>query len=215
MDHSVPPQRHSPESDRSAERMRTTPDAEKAPILVADRTMAREQENEVVYYRRATAHRELGQFDEIDRAIEGVGLWHEQSVQERRAIVLARDDQIQRSAAVTTPLQVDRKIAAASSVPKERPRPPRMAQKIISPGLLKMTEILGLFIALVGFVAASGTVVVTAKDFEQRAPATVLLIIGTLIFFGLLRLMGRRRARQMVDRTLSMICVRFSFRWFR
>lgn len=143
MDHSVPPQRQSPESDRSAERMRTTPDAEKAPILVADETMARGLENE----------------------------------------------------AVTTPLQVDRKITAASSVPEEWPRPPRMAQKIVSPGLLKMTEILGLFIALVGFVAASGTVVVTAKDFEQRAPATVLLIVGTLIFFGLLRLARRRRGR--------------------
>jgi hypothetical protein len=189
-------------------------------LRLSDEMMARGQENEVVYYRRATAYRKLGRFDEalyeIDRAIEGLGvgdvLRHEQFVQERRAIVLARDlqGQIRRSAddiATTIGDQVDRKIAAASADLEERLNEAslRMAQRIdvaqemVSSGLLKMVEILGLFVALVGFVAGSGTVVVKAKDFEQRALAMVLVIVGALIFFGLLRLVtsvGRRRVRE-------------------
>ena len=188
-------------------------------LRLSEEMMARGQENEVVYYRRATAYRKLGQFDdalyEIDRAIEGLGvgdvLRHEQFVQERRAIVLARDlqGQIQRSAddiATTIGDRVDQKIAAASADLEERLNEAslRMAQRIdvaqemVSSGLLKMVEILGLFVALVGFVVGSGTVVVKAKDFEQRALAMGLVIVGALIFFGLLRLVtsvGRRRVR--------------------
>lgn len=195
------------------------PEQPQVMLRLSDEMMARGQENEVVYYRRATSYRKLGQFDEalyeIDRAIDGLGvgdtLRHEQFTQERRAIVLARDlhGQIQRSAddiAAAISAQVDQKVAAASADLEERLNEASLrlaqridvAQEMVSSGLLKMVEILGLFVALIGFVAGSGTVIVKAKDFEQRTLAMVLVVIGSLIFFALLRLVttvGRRRAR--------------------
>lgn len=140
----------------------------------------------------------------------GVGdvLRHEQFVQERRAIVLARDlqGQIERSAesiAAAVTSRVDEKVAAASAELENRLNEASLglaqrvdvAQEMVLSDLLKMVEILGLFVALVGFVVGSGTVVVKANDFGERALAMSLVLGGSLIFFALLRLVtsvGRR-----------------------
>lgn len=188
-------------------------------LRLSDEMMARGQENEVVYYRRATAFRKLGQFDdalyEVDRAIDGLNpgdvLVHEQFTQERRAIILARDLQIQierstEAIGATIAGRVDDKVAAASAELEQRLNEASLrlaqrvdvAQEMVSSGLLKMVEILGLFVALVGFVVGSGTVVIKAQDFEERALAMGLVVCGALIFFGLLRVVtsvGRRRVR--------------------
>ncbi|MFI0480489.1 tetratricopeptide repeat protein [Actinomadura sp. 9N215] len=187
-------------------------------LRLADEMMARGQEDEVVYYRRATAYRKLRQFDEalfeIDRAIDGLGvgdvLRHEQFTQERRAIVLAQDlqrqiEQSAESVADAITRRVDERVAAASTELENRLNEASLrlaqrvdvAQEMVSSGLLKMVEILGLFVALVGFVVGSGSVVVKAHDFGERALAMSLVLGGSVIFFVLLRLVTSvgRRAR--------------------
>ncbi|GAA4234529.1 hypothetical protein GCM10022254_39570 [Actinomadura meridiana] len=73
-----------------------------------------------------------------------------------------------------------------------------MAQEMASSGLLKIVEISGLFVAQVGFVLSSGAVVIKSDGFGEHALSTVLVVIGSLTFFGLLRAattVGRRRPR--------------------
>ncbi|GGQ17117.1 tetratricopeptide (TPR) repeat protein [Actinomadura coerulea] len=183
---------------------------------LSDEMMARGQENSIVYYRRATAYRKLGRFDdglhEIDRAIDALGpgdvLVHEQFTQERRSIILAQDlqDQIERNTqavADSIAAQVDERIAAASAELEQRLDEASLrltqridvAQEMVSSGLLKMVEILGLFVALVGFVAGSGAIVIKSHGLQERALSMLLVVGGALVFFSLLRLVttvGRR-----------------------
>lgn len=189
-------------------------------LRLSDEMMAHGQEGAILYYRRASAFRKLGQFDdalyEIDRAMDaleaGDALVHEQLTQERRAIVLSRDLQshIERSAeaiGATIADRVDEKVNAASAELEQRLNEASLrlaqrvdvAQEMVSSGLLKMVEILGLFVALVGFIAGSGAVVIKADDFNERALAMGLVVVGSLVFFGLLRLVttvGRRRSSE-------------------
>ncbi|NUR25967.1 MAG: hypothetical protein HOV83_08990 [Catenulispora sp.] len=188
-------------------------------LTLSDEMMARGQENAIVYYRRATAYRKLGRFEdglyEIDRAIDDLGpgdvLVHEQFTQERRSIILAQDlqKQIERNTqavADSITAQVDERIAAASAELEQRldeaslrlAQRVDVAQEMVSSGLLKMVEILGLFVALVGFIAGSGAVVIKSHGLEERALSMLLVVGGSLVFFALLRLVttvGRRRVR--------------------
>ncbi|MEV0662355.1 hypothetical protein ACIBI3_24115 [Actinomadura luteofluorescens] len=188
-------------------------------LSLSDEMMAHGQENAIVYYRRATAYRKLGRFDdglyEIDRAIDDLGpgdvLVHEQFTQERRSIILAQDlqNQIERNTqavADSITAQVDERIAAASAELEQRldeaslrlAQRVDVAQEMVSSGLLKMVEILGLFVALVGFIAGSGAVVIKSHGFQERALSMLLVVGGALVFFALLRLvttMGRGRMR--------------------
>ncbi|MGI5417047.1 hypothetical protein [Actinomadura luteofluorescens] len=188
-------------------------------LTLSDEMMARGQENAIVYYRRATAYRKLGRFEdglyEIDRAIDDLGpgdvLVHEQFTQERRSIILAQDLQKQterntQAVADSITAQVDERIAAASAELEQRldeaslrlAQRVDVAQEMVSSGLLKMVEILGLFVALVGFIAGSGAVVIKSHGLEERALSMLLVVGGSLVFFALLRLvttMGRRRVR--------------------
>lgn len=185
-------------------------------LRLSDDMMARGEDDENVRYRRATALRKLGRFDEalaeIDRAIDGLDaagrmLVHEQYSQERRAIIEAqavrlRVETMARQVAenISAQLEVqitaasvalEEKIATASSTLGERID---TAQGMVSDGLLKMVEILGLFVTLLGFVVGSGAVVLKARSFPERAAAMGLVVVGSLVFFGLLRLVvGIRR----------------------
>ncbi|MEU9872246.1 hypothetical protein AB0C87_30890 [Actinomadura sp. NPDC048021] len=186
---------------------------------LSDEMMARGQENAIVYYRRASAYRKLGRFadglHEIDRAIDALGpgdvLVHEQFTQERRSIILAQDlqNQMERNTqaiADSIAAQVDERIAAASAELEQRLDEASLrlaqrvdaAQEMVSSGLLKMVEILGLFVALVGFIAGSGAVVIKSQGLQERALSMLLVVGGALVFFTLLRLVttvGRRRVR--------------------
>lgn len=186
---------------------------------LSDEMMARGQENAIVYYRRATAYRKLACYGdglyEIDRAIDALApgdvMVHEQFTQERRSIILAQDlqNQIERNTqavADSIAAQVDERLAAASAELEQRldEASLRLAQRIdaaqemVSSGLLKMVEILGLFVALVGFIAGSGAVVIKSHSLQERALSMLLVVGGALIFFALLRLVttvGRRRVR--------------------
>jgi tetratricopeptide (TPR) repeat protein len=170
-----------------------------------------------VHRRRATALRKLGRYQEalveIDRAIDqlpiGNNLIHQEYVQERLSIIAAQD--MDRRAEVMTQAlgeqilaRADERIQAATAVLDERisEATARMnlkvdnAQHMMSASLLKMVEVLGLFVTLTGFLIGSGAVIVKAQSFGQRAIAMGLLVVGSLVFFGLLRAVTgfRRRA---------------------
>jgi hypothetical protein len=70
-----------------------------------------------------------------------------------------------------------------------------VAQELVSEGLLKMVEVLGLFVTLLGFLIGSGTVIIKAKTFPERAIAMSVVVVGALAFFGLLRLVMHIRRR--------------------
>ncbi len=186
-------------------------------LSLADDMMARGEVNENIHYRRAAALRRLGRYDEalaaIDLAIDlfGVGniLVHEQYAQERRTIINTRDMR-QQAAETAAALgdeisaRVDERIDQASAAMEQKideasrhlTQRVTVAQELVSEGLLKMVEVLGLFVTLLGFLIGSGTVIVKAKTFSERAIAMSVVVVGALVFFGLLRLVTNVRRRQ-------------------
>jgi tetratricopeptide (TPR) repeat protein len=187
-------------------------------LSLSNDMMARGEDNENVHYRRAAALRKLGRYDEAlaeaDRAMDlldaaGSTLVQEQYSQERRAIIAAQDMR-QQAETMTRELgdqisaQVDKRIAEASADLEDKitEASERLAervdaaQELVSEGLLKMVEILGLFVTLLGFIVGSGAVVIKAKTFPERATAMALVVVGAVVFFGMLRLItGFRRKR--------------------
>jgi tetratricopeptide (TPR) repeat protein len=185
-------------------------------LRLSDEMMARGEDDENIHYRRATALRQLGRYDdalkEIHLAIDlfGVGepLVHEQYAQERRTIIATRD--MQKQAAETAvqlsgeiSARVDERIDQASAALEEKVNEASrhleqrvsVAQELVSEGLLKMVEVLGLFVTLLGFLIGSGTVIIKAKTFSERAIAMSVVVVGALIFFALLRLVTHVRRR--------------------
>ena len=185
-------------------------------LRLSDQMMARGENDENIHYRRAAALRRLGRYDEalteIDLAIDlfGVGnmLVHEQYAQERRTIINTRD--MRRQAAETAAqlgdeiaAKVDERIDQASAALEERvdeasrhlTERVSVAQELVSEGLLKMVEVLGLFVTLLGFLIGSGTVIIKARTFSERAIAMSVVVVGALAFFGLLRLVTHMRRR--------------------
>ena len=179
--------------------------------------IARGEDNNVVHYRRAAALRKLGRYDEalteIDRAIDLLGagniMVHEQFAQERRTISTTQDLR-SHAKEVTTELgaeisaQVEARIAEASTQMEEKiaeasaqlAQRVNIAQELVSSGLLKMVEVLGLFVTLLGFLIGSGTVIIKANTFSERVIAMSVVLVGALAFFGLLRLVTSVRRRR-------------------
>jgi tetratricopeptide (TPR) repeat protein len=185
-------------------------------LSLSDEMMARGEDDANIHYRRAAALRRLGKYDdalaEIDLAIDlfGVGavIVHEQYAQERRTIINTRD--MRRQAAETAAqlgdeiaARVDERIGQASAALEERVdeasrhlgQRVSVAQELVSEGLLKMVEVLGLFVTLLGFLIGSGTVIIKAKTFSERAIAMGVVVVGALVFFILLRLVTHVRRR--------------------
>lgn len=188
-------------------------------LRLSDDMMARGELNENVCYRRAIALRKLGRYDEalteIDLAIDmlnasGHTLVHEQYSQERRAIISAQDMHLQAEHMVAElreklSARMDEQIEAASAKLEEKINEATArldervdsAQELVSDGLLKMVEILGLFVTLLGFVVGTGEVVIRARTFGERAIAMGLVVVGSLVFFILLRMVTSfRRERR-------------------
>ncbi|MCP2342912.1 hypothetical protein [Actinomadura rupiterrae] len=177
-------------------------------LSLSETMMARGEDNPNVHYRRATALRRLARYDEalteIDLAIDlfGVGnlLVHEQYAQERRAIIDARDlrrqaESVRDTLGAELSERVDARVTEAASALEQRIEEASrqltgrvaVAQELVSEGLLKMVEVLGLFVTLLGFLIGSGTVIIKAKTFEQRALTMTVVALGAIIFFALLR----------------------------
>ena len=167
--------------------------------------MAKGEGDAHVFYRRASALRRLGRFDQaladIDRAIgmldAGENLVHLDFVRERELIVSSREtrdyvtgfgEQIQERLAAEARQQIE---VASAALEKRIAQ----AQQVVSDGLLKLVEILGLFVALIGFVAGTGAAAFTRGSTADRAISMGLVLVGSLMFFVLLRMVTSFRRR--------------------
>lgn len=159
-----------------------------------------------VYFWRAYAFRRMERFDEamesIDRAVEllspGNNAIHQDYVRERALIttsklLLAQVATRARDVSDELREEMSEQLAAAKA---ELRKQQEDAQRVVSDSLLKIIEILGLFIALAGFLVGSGIVAFRAAGFWQNFASMALVLVGSVLFFGLLRLMIRYRPRR-------------------
>ncbi|MEU8077965.1 hypothetical protein AB0B31_21210 [Catellatospora citrea] len=173
------------------------PDQAELMLELSNQLMATGALDANVFFRRASALRKLGRFeqalDEVDRAIAMLGpghnAVHQDYVRERELIVLTRQlhgyaQELTREVGATAAEQAERRVREASAALTEKVE---SAQRVVTEGTLKVVEILGLFVTLAGFVVGSGAVVVKAGTFGERAAAMGLVLVGCLLFFGLLR----------------------------
>jgi hypothetical protein len=178
------------------------PDQAEALLGLAEEMISRGEGNDTVYYRRASALRKLGRFEEarasIDRAIAllppGNNDLHQDYVREREAIGLARhvDDH---AAHLSAQLETRLREITASEL--------RQATDTISGSLLSIIEILGLFVAVVAFLFGSGTVILGDDDFSRKLVTIVVLVLGSVAFFACLRLVLTFRLRRQPGRHAS------------
>lgn len=159
-----------------------------------------------VYFWRAYAFRRMERFDEamesIDRAVEllspGNNAIHQDYVRERALIttsklLLAQVATRARDVSDELREEMSEQLAAAKA---ELRKQQEDAQRVVSDSLLKIIEILGLFIALAGFLVGSGIVAFRAAGFWQNFASMALVLVGSVLFFGLLRLTIRYRPRR-------------------
>ena len=169
-------------------------------LELADDMILRGEDNWTLYFRRAGALRKLGRYEEalesIDRAVTSLPMGHTEVYQEQlreRELILASWSTQQQLDHFSEKLRrdIDTAVADASSDLRGRVD---AAQKQMSDSLLKVIEILGLFIAIAGFLFGSGAVALHAASFWQRFATLALVLVGSLSFFALLRLVTYRRA---------------------
>lgn len=168
-------------------------------VRLSDEIIDRGEDGANLYFWRAYALRRMERFDDalesIDQAISlhpvGMNIVHQDYVRERALIttsklVLSQVAEHARQVAVDLRAELDRQLEAAKA---ELVKKQEDAQRAVSDSLLKIIEILGLFIALVGFLAGSGVIVFRALGFWQHFASMAILLVGSITFFGLLRLM--------------------------
>lgn len=176
----------------------SAPHCEKAVALANEMLDSGTRAAHVILYRKAMALRSMGQHGEaiesIDRAISELEVndssfvdIHQDYVRERELIVTTElfakqseemMDRFRREAAETIATQLSK------------------AEETISESLLKLVEILGLFVTLAGFLAASGAVALKAATWGETALSVTLIAAGSIAFFLLLRLVVRSRSRR-------------------
>ncbi|GAB3444993.1 hypothetical protein [Actinophytocola sediminis] len=172
-------------------------------VALSDDIIARGDDGANIYFWRAYAFRRMELFDEamdaIDRAIElhpvGMNAVHQDYVRERSLIatsklVLTQVAEHAQRVSADLRAELDRQLEAAKA---ELVKKQEDAQRTVSDSLLKIVEILGLFIALAGFLVGSGVIAFRAAGFWQNFASVALLLVGSVLFFGLLRLVIRPR----------------------
>jgi len=167
-------------------------------VRLSDELINRGEDGANLYFWRAYAFRRMERFDDalesIDQAISlhpvGMNIVHQDYVRERALIttsklVLSQVAEHAQQVAVDLRAELDRQLESAKA---ELVKKQEDAQRAVSDSLLKIIEILGLFIALVGFLAGSGVIVFRALGFWQHFASMAILLVGSVAFFGLLRL---------------------------
>lgn len=179
------------------------PDQPEQMLRLSDEMIGRGEDPHSLYYWRAAALRRLGRLDDatacIDRAIDllpvGMTVWHQDYVRERELITATRflTEHVEReSAAVGAQLRADLNEYLAE-IRTEIERQSADARRLVSGSLLSLVEVLGIFVAITGFLIASGAVVFRASGFWDGFAAVALLLTGALGFFLLLRFVVRFR----------------------
>ncbi|MEU4227278.1 hypothetical protein AB0F17_23540 [Nonomuraea sp. NPDC026600] len=155
-------------------------------LELADRMITLGEGNAVLYFRRARAYSRLGDYeralDDIYQAMDLVGpdnnLVHADYVREWQIIVTKMD--FEETAKRLVGEVVEETAKEAISRIQE-------AERALSDGQLRMVEILGLFMALVGFLVAGGSTFLQTASWQQAVTNVVLIGLGSISFFMVLR----------------------------
>ncbi|MGY2701611.1 hypothetical protein [Nocardioides sp. HB32] len=137
------------------------------------------------HYRRAGALRRLGRYDEamveIELAIERHGSGdtavHQDYVRERELIL----------AVAATAGVADATVARLAGLETRLDERLGKAEDLVNDSLLRTIEILGLFLALTGFVVGTSTAAVKSSDWWQLVVAMGLLVAGSAAFLLMMR----------------------------
>ena len=162
-------------------------DQPKMLLELSSEMISKGEVNSDVYYRRSLGLRRLGRYNDalqaIDRAMsirDSGDLEVFQNYARERELICATaaiNEQMQK--------QLKEQIEAASAELKKRVD---TAQQVMADSLLRIIEVLGLFVAIVGFLIGTGAVVLKADTFGELAFAMTLALVGSVAFFLLLRL---------------------------
>jgi hypothetical protein len=175
-------------------------------LELSDEIIGRSEDGHSVHYWRASALRRLGRLDEaltsVDHAIEALPVgfteWHQDYVRERELVTSTQflTDHIQRESTIITERLRGDLDARVKDLQSEIERQSSQARDLVSSSLVNLIEVLGLFVAIAGFLIASGLVVWSTDDLWQSLAATALLLGGALSFFVLLRFTVRFRSHR-------------------
>ncbi|MCK2215249.1 hypothetical protein MF672_050690 (plasmid) [Actinomadura sp. ATCC 31491] len=156
-----------------------------------------------LYFRRARAFSRLGETEkalaDVYRAMDMLGCGNNaihqdyvrewQIIEARADLEKAGDDLAQRLATELRS-RADKHIHKAIQDMEERVR---SAERLVGDGLLKVVEILGLFVTLAGFAVGGGFAMMKTQTWWQIVVTIVLIGLGSLAFFALLRIVMRFR----------------------
>jgi hypothetical protein len=166
-------------------------------IQLCDDMIGRGEDGYNLYFWRSFALRRLGRLndalDSVDQAIAllpvGMNLVHQDYVREREMIKTSQllNDQISE---ITE--NISARLRAESQEHFEQAKAElagysRSAQRIVSESLVSLVEVLGVFVALAGFLIGSGTLVFKSGGFWQHLGGIALLLAGSVAFFLVLR----------------------------
>lgn len=193
--------------ERQAERM----------IQLSDEMIGRGEDWYNLYFWRCYALRRLGRLDEamdsIDRAIAllpvGMNMIHQDYVREREMVKTTQllNEQISAIAQDIKDQLRSESEEYLDDVKDDLMEYSRSAQRIVSESLVSLVEVLGVFVALAGFLLGSGTLVFRSGGFWQHLGAIAILLVGSLAFFVILRSVVRispeKKVNRMVTRWLS------------
>jgi tetratricopeptide (TPR) repeat protein len=155
-------------------------------LELADEMITHGEADAVLYFRRARAYARLRDYeralDDIYRAMDLVGpdqnLVHADYVRDWQLIV-TRIDLEEWAKKLTDEIMENIQEEAAARLQE--------IEKTLSDGQLRMVEILGLFMALVGFLVAGGTTFALVQTWAQAITTVVLIGAGFIGFFVMLR----------------------------
>jgi len=175
-------------------------------IELSDEMIGRGEDSPNLYYWRAFALRRLRRFDDalecVDRAIAtlppGMNPVHQDYFRERELINTSRmlyEQVAALSEGVSDRLKVEFQ-SYFDTVQDDLDRQSYTARRIVSESLISLVETLGLFVTLAGFLVGSGTIVFRSDDFGHQLIAIGLMLVGSIVFFlllrGVIRLDGKR-----------------------
>lgn len=149
-----------------------------------------------VYYRRAGGLRRTGRYaearDAIDDAIEMLGQGqndvHQDYVRERELIVAVGRSNAAADAAVSRIEELERRVTdTIAATSEDLGKRVDRAEGLVADSLLRTIEILGLFLALTGFVVGTAAAAVGSDSYWKLIIAMTLLLAGSLAFLVMMR----------------------------
>jgi hypothetical protein len=177
-------------------------------LELSDEMIGLGEDSPNLYYWRAFALRRLRRFDDatscVDRAIAtlppGTNAVHQDYFRERELINTSRllyQQVTELSEGVSQRLKSEFQ-GYFDQVKEDLERQSGTARRIVSESLIGLVETLGLFVTLAGFLVGSGAIVFRSTNFGHQITAIILMLLGSLTFFlllrGVVRLDGRQRS---------------------